>query len=257
MKMEKFIPSDRLKPYIQHFLIIESDFGMQNLILPSLSVVCSFQIRGSITYVDEGDEKTIPLLGIAGLRSFPREIRYAKEASTILAVFREGGGSGFFKQPMHEIFGLNLPLDHLIDQNKTREIEEKLFEKKTNAERISLIENFLISEIKEQKPDPLVFDTIRKIQFAKGNLKIKEILNGFPVSLDSLEKKFKRIVGTTPKQFSTLVRMRNFIDHYSSDISFTEAAYEAGYFDQAHFIKDFRNFTGRTPKEFFKSATYW
>jgi AraC-like DNA-binding protein len=37
----------------------------------------------------------------------------------------------------------------------------------------------------------------------------------------------------------------------------TDAAYQAGYFDQSHFIKDFRLFTGRTPKDFFSDFQYW
>nr|WP_306819282.1 helix-turn-helix domain-containing protein [Leptospira sp. id769339] len=79
-----------------------------------------------------------------------------------------------------------------------------------------------------------------------------------PISRDSYEKRFREVIGTSPKQLSNLVRMRNIIDSYSSKISFTDLAQESGYFDQAHFIKDFKTFTDETPKRFFKLSTpYW
>jgi AraC-like DNA-binding protein len=53
------------------------------------------------------------------------------------------------------------------------------------------------------------------------------------------------------------VRLRKVIDTYDPATNLTEAALTAGYFDQAHFIKDFRSFTGQSPQEFFKSPLYW
>ncbi|EQA43198.1 DNA-binding helix-turn-helix protein [Leptospira broomii serovar Hurstbridge str. 5399] len=256
MKIEKYIPSDLLKPFVQTYLVIESDNGMQNRILPSSSVVLSFRIKGRVSSLEEFGENSIPLLGISGIRRFPRLIRYSPGAAALLVIFKEGGATAFFKEPMHEIFGMNLSLDNLTDRIKILETEEKLFEANNHRQRISLIERFLLSELKGIRPDMLVLETIRKIRAAKGDLRIGELLKGLPISRDSYEKKFRRIIGTTPKQFSEIVRMRNLIDQYSPNISLTETAYQAGYYDQAHFIKEFKSFTGLTPKEFFKSK-YW
>jgi AraC-like DNA-binding protein len=51
--------------------------------------------------------------------------------------------------------------------------------------------------------------------------------------------------------------MRHVIDTYTADRSLTDTAHTAGYFDQAHFIKDFKSFTGETPDAFFKSSRFW
>jgi AraC-like DNA-binding protein len=64
-------------------------------------------------------------------------------------------------------------------------------------------------------------------------------------------------VGSSPRQFTSIVRLRYFIDRYSPYSSLTTASYEAGYFDQSHFIKDFKQFTGETPRQFFATARYW
>jgi AraC-like DNA-binding protein len=64
-------------------------------------------------------------------------------------------------------------------------------------------------------------------------------------------------VGTSPKQFAAIVRLRNLIDQYSGVDTLTDVAHKAGYFDQSHFIKDFQSFTGKTPKQFFAAPPQW
>jgi AraC-like DNA-binding protein len=58
-------------------------------------------------------------------------------------------------------------------------------------------------------------------------------------------------VGTSPKKFASIVRLKHVIHQYNPDHSLTELAYEAGFYDQAHFIKEFKLFTGATPEKFF------
>ncbi|PJZ78783.1 helix-turn-helix domain-containing protein [Leptospira neocaledonica] len=258
MNIETFLPNKNLQPYIRQFLIIGSESGMQNKILPGSSLVISFRLNGKISHKIENQEDVLPISGIAGLRRIPRLIEYSRKTSTLLVIFKEGGAASFIKEPLHHLFEMNLSLNHLFSPKKISEIEEKLFHTKTNFEKISIVENFLISEWIGSKQDNLILDSIRKIRKSKGNLKIVDLLMGMPISRDSYEKRFREMIGTSPKQFSNLVRLRNFIDSYSSETSLTEAAQEAGYFDQAHFIKDFKTFTDETPKQFFKLSTpYW
>jgi AraC-like DNA-binding protein len=66
-----------------------------------------------------------------------------------------------------------------------------------------------------------------------------------------LEKRFRQAVGTSPKKFASIVRFKHVIQRYDSGRSLTELAYEAGFYDQAHFIKEFKIFTGDTPEGFF------
>jgi AraC-like DNA-binding protein len=68
----------------------------------------------------------------------------------------------------------------------------------------------------------------------------------------TLERKFACLVGKTPKQYARIVRFTEVIKGFSSmnDPLLTTHAYENGYFDQAHFVKDFKALSGYTPKEF-------
>ncbi|TGJ99770.1 AraC family transcriptional regulator [Leptospira semungkisensis] len=253
--MRRYSPSEFLKPFVQTYLIIESHEELKNTLIPGSSVVLFFKIRGSVSELEEGSETRTPLFGLSGLRRKARIAHYSKNSSMLLVLFKEGGASSFFREPMHEIFGMGLSMENFMQSSKVQEIEEKLLEAKTDQERISRLESILVSEWRGSGFDPLIRETIRRIRAAKGDLRIADLVKGMPISRDSLEKKFRQIIGTSPKQYAGIIRMRNLIDSYSPEKSLTETAIQAGFFDQAHFIKDFKIFTGQTPKEFFKSPS--
>jgi AraC-like DNA-binding protein len=257
MKFEHYYPSDLLKPFIKAFLIIESDDGMVNRILPDTSIVLAFQFRGRVMYTVDEVATRLPISVVTGLRKSTCLMHYASQTATLLVLFREGGAAAFFKEPLHALFNSSIPLDNLIHRHKVAAMEDQLAAAATHTQRITLIENFLLSECKGLPSDPLILHAIQQIKATSGTIRIKDLLMALPISQDPFEKRFRRVTGTSPKQFAGIIRLRSLISQHSKAESLTEAAHLAGYFDQAHFIKDFRSFTGQTPKDFFKATSYW
>jgi AraC-like DNA-binding protein len=255
--MAHFIPSPALQPYIKNFLIIECEQGMVNRLLPDTSIVIAFRLRGHVSYSDDGITHNFPQSVISGIRGSHRLVDYANDTANLLVIFKEGGAAAFFKEPLHELGSISVSLDYLIDPSKVNAIEEELAGAGNDNQRILIVERFLLSELKKTQSDLLVGEAIQKIKLSKGDIKIKELLAGLPISRDPFEKRFRKITGTSPKHFAAIIRLKNLIDNYSGTISLTEAAYSAGYYDQAHFIKDFRSFTGLTPHDFFKAPPLW
>jgi AraC-like DNA-binding protein len=64
-------------------------------------------------------------------------------------------------------------------------------------------------------------------------------------------------VGASPKQLASIVRFRHAVRAYRPGLTLTQLAYDAGYFDQSHLIREFRAFTGLTPRDFLRSPYYW
>jgi AraC-like DNA-binding protein len=255
--MAHFLPSPVLQPYIKTFLILESEHGMVNRILPDTSIVIAFRLRGNVAYCDKGVSHTFPQSVISGIRESSRLIDYAKDSSNLLVIFKEGRAAAFFKEPLHELGSISVSLDYLVQRSKVNAIEEELAAATNNSQRILIVERFLLSELKKTAADLLICEAIQQIRRSKGDIKIKDLLTALPISRDPFEKRFRRITGTSPKHFSVIVRLKNLIDTYSGSTSLTEAAYAAGYYDQAHFIKDFKAFTGQAPLDFFKAPPEW
>jgi len=257
MTVNTYTPAAVLKPFIKNYLVIESSSGDVNRVLPDTSLVMAFRYKGNVNYSTDGIETNIPVSAISGLRRSARLINYSQGAATLLVIFKEAAASIFLKAPLHELFEDSVPLYNFISSQKLAEIEEQLSGAKNNFERINLIERFLLAQIKGANADKLVLAAIEKIHAAKGFYKIKELANSLYISQDAFEKKFRKATGASPKHFSSIIRLRNVISTGKQQQNFTELAYNAGYFDQAHFNKDFRLFTGQTPSGFFKSPSFW
>jgi AraC-like DNA-binding protein len=257
LKVEQHQPSARLKPYVKTFLIIGSDQGTDNRLLPDTSIVLAFRLKGAITDKSNGDLSQLPSAAITGLRKSPRLLSYGQETTSLLVIFKEGGAAAIFKEPLHELFGKSLPLNEILPQSQLDAVEEQLFEAMDTRQRISIVEQFLLERLDERRADQMILHAIQKIRQAGGNIKMKNLAGDMAISLDPFEKRFRRVTGISPKQFADTVRFRNLISQFSSSESLTTIALEAGYFDQAHFIKDFKTFTGMSPQQFFKTESWW
>lgn len=257
MKIEKFIPSALLNSFVKEFMIIESDLETDSTIIPDTSIVMAFRYSGTVLTLQGQRKEVIPATVVSGLRRSARLLYYSPSTANLLVVFKEGGFTAFTKIPPHELFGQSISTENVFLSIELVEISERLAEAETNRDRIEIMEAFLLRKLIHRKPDHLVDHAIHIIKKQSGAIRIKELATSLHISQDPFEKRFRALIGSTPKQYASIVRLRNLIRKYPSNASLTEASYEAGYFDQSHFIKDFRLFTGHTPKDFFSSFRYW
>ncbi len=158
---------------------------------------------------------------------------------------------------MHELFEHSISLDSLANGHTLATIEEKLSEASGNLHRIAIIENFLLTKIIQPKLDPLVVAASNTIQAVNGIIRIKTLADILYVSQDVLEKRFRKSIGATPKQYASIIRMNAIINSKQGRQSLLDIALDGGYYDQPHFNKDFKLFTGQKPADFFKAPSFW
>lgn len=238
-------------------MIIESPEGMENTILPETSLVMALRLKGKVEYFNDSSKNILPAAVITGIRKKVRQLSYIQDTATLLVKFNEGMAASFFNEPLHELAGQSYSLDTLIKRSLISAIEEQLSEAKSHKEYILLVENFLILQLKQNQADLLVSSAISQIQQAKGIISIDQMMKSIPLSRDAFEKRFRKAVGTSPKQFSTIIKLNQVISSYNGQTSLTKTAYSAGYYDQSHFIKDFRSYTGESPSNFFRAKDWW
>jgi AraC-like DNA-binding protein len=100
--------------------------------------------------------------------------------------------------------------------------------------------------------------SVSEIMKQQGNIKIEKLVSDSGFSLKYFDTLFKQQVGITPKAFSNIIKLNNFISYRNTHPlnSLTACAYEANYFDQSHLIKLFKEATGKSPKEYFINENY-
>ncbi len=259
MNINSYTPTALLRPFIKTYLVIESQNELVNLansVIPDTSLVMSFTYKGRVNYVAYGSKYNVPTSAFSGLRKSVRSFDYSKNTGNLLILFKEARTTAFFKQPLHELYEDTVSLDNFISHRELSVIEEQLAEATNNIQRIGLVEKLLLSKLYDHKPDKLILNALQKIHLTKGTIKIKDLANTLYISQDPFEKRFRRVVGTSPKQFSSIIRMESIISRRQQKQKLNEIVFDAGYFDQPHFNKDFKLFTGQTPADFFKSPSF-
>jgi AraC-like DNA-binding protein len=136
-------------------------------------------------------------------------------------------------------------------------MEERLAEADNDSARIGIIDEFLCSRLIQEKPDALVCEAISRIRASNGISRIKPLTDALYISQDALEKRFRKVTGTSPKQFSFIVKMRSLLTEDYKQPSMLPLALENGFYDQPHFIRAFKVFTGLTPTVFLISGEHW
>lgn len=251
MQANTYIPCDLLQPWVKAIVITETTDENTYKVLPDTGLVIGFQYKGKLTYVHDGKSIALEPSGFSGLHDTYRIFRNSANIGTCLVYFKEGGAVPFFRQPLHELFRESISLESFMLRSELLIVEEQLCEAQTEAQRIEVIEQFLIARMRPVMPDKLVLSALAVIHKSKGNIRIRELASALHTSQSPLEKRFRQVVGASPKKFASIVRLKHAIQQYNPQDLLTNLGYEAGFYDQAHFIKEFKAFTGQTPEDFF------
>ncbi|MFY0255584.1 helix-turn-helix domain-containing protein [Chitinophaga sp. 30R24] len=250
MKFDKTEPANRLKPYIKYFVITESTDEKIYKVFPSTSLVIGFQYQGHLALIKDGKNNTLATAGITGISDSYKVFKSTANIGTILVFFSETGITYFSNHPANELFNLSIALDTIFDKNKIHEAEDQLSLAQTDKDRIKIVERFFISALKDRASDKLIVEAVRRIYQSNGTIRIKELSEQLFISQSPFEKRFRKLVGTSPKKFASIVRFNAVLNTLDSQKSLTEICYENNFFDQAHFIKDFKQYTGVSPERF-------
>lgn len=256
MNVATYIPSLGLRAFVRSYKFIHTLEEQTNRVLPGTGIAIAFRLTGQIGYEEAGVIHGLPSTVISGLRRAVRMIKYANDTLAVIVEFTETGAAAFFKAPLHELFGNSYSLEDIITPRAQSLIEEQLAAAVTAQERVAIIESFLISRLFKPVPDKLIEAAVHQIKINRGNIRVKALADTLYISQDAFEKRFRKATGASAKQFASIIRLKSLIGP-APYRSLTDLAYEAGYYDQPHFNKDFKQFTGLAPADFFKSAIYW
>lgn len=250
MKFDKYIPTAFLKPYIKHFVVSENAMESEYKVFPSAGMVIGFQYRGQLAEIKDREDNKLNPSGITGMTDSFKVFRNSANIGTILVYFTETGFTHFASHPANELFNLSLSLEAVFDKQNVQKVEEKLALANTDRQRIHMVEQFLLSQLKDIHTDKLIVEAVKLIYQSRGTIRIRELNEKLFISQSPFEKRFRKMVGTTPKKFASIIRFHSVLEDLEKTKSLTEICYENNFFDQAHFIKDFKQFTGDTPENF-------
>jgi AraC-like DNA-binding protein len=262
MEFKHFSPSDILKPHIKHYYIFESDSNIEfeDIVFPSGDMEVIFNL-GEGTWESSVDNKFLktPKIELWGQITKPLAIR-SKGKHTMLGIkFFTHSASYFFND---EIGVFNDRISDLSDVigSSAKALYIQLLETKDQHRRIALIEVFLLKRLIANKKKSIMVDKVAHIltsikkNSAENNL--SNIASKHGITSRYLHKLIYRHTGLSPTSFNKINRFQFSLKLIAkNEQPFTSIAYNCGYFDQSHFIRDFKSFTGVTPSAYLENIS--
>ncbi len=257
MNLSTYAPATILQPYVEAYHVVESDVDRLHRILPNAGLTLIFRFKGNVSFLDGSFKDSIPCFSVSGLRRSSKQVVYAEGTGNVIVRLKTGAGKVFFEEPLHELFEESVPLQFLKGYADLSQVEDKLSFASDNLARKDIVEAFLISKLTHRRVDELVIAALEKIRTNPFEIRIHTLADQLFISQDALEKRFRRSVGATPRQLVSILRMKEVLNKAITIDSLSQLALSAGYFDQSHFNRDFKKFTGQTPGEFQKAPVSW
>jgi len=257
MNHKIFEPQENLKEWIKCYWNLESDFEdtpLKNTIIPDGTMKLIFHYGDTYKYHPNDKESIIlPRYFLIGQLTKPYIVEPLGTTGSFVVRFQPNGFLPFTNIDIKGIQNTAVPLNKIFGKDGDK-IGEQILNANSTSERIELVETFLLERLTEKNIiDNIVKSTIDTIIEANGQFSVNELSEQNNINRRQLTRKFSTAIGLSPKQLSKTVRIQNTLKTLLTKevTSLTDLAYENEYFDQAHFIKDFKEFTGLTPKEFY------
>jgi AraC-like DNA-binding protein len=258
MNYKTFSPSAGVNAFVKCYWVLETDRDTKpekQSIIPDGCIEMVFHYGALHKQYRPGRNSLLqPRCFVFGQIVSPLEIESTGVTGIFAVRFHPDGFAPFATIPLGMMVDRAVPLDELFGTDGI-ELGQHVLQATTTDERIKICEAFLLNRLaSSESVDRMVKSSVALLLSLKGQVKISELSEELQISRRQLERRFSTVVGLSPKQLSKIVRLQTTLKMLINNqaASLTALAYDGEYYDQAHFIKDFRQFTGVSPKEFFK-----
>jgi AraC-like DNA-binding protein len=253
MKYHEYSPHPALRDTVKCFWIHEATYPSETTqdITPDGCVELIFNFGSPYRLLTTTPPTMLPAAVIVGFQNKTMPILLHGTLKVVAARLFAWGALALLQDNMNtltdKVTALGTDWDSLMRDLKSL-VTQGEYEKATKT-----LEEFLIRQALLRTYDAKLIQAAAKLLYhTKGECRIAELAEYCQVSARHLERGFRRVIGTSPKGFARTLR---FVEAqrrlmFDPDADLTRLTYDCGYFDQAHFIKDFKVFAGKTPSEY-------
>lgn len=252
MNYQQIYPTEPLRKYVRYFWTLEDDslcFSEKTFKIMSDGLAGLILVENKKSFLNT-DNQELPQLFLYGQTTQHTEHKAIKNFRNIGVYFQPTALKSIFGIDADELTNQHIDINELIKTN----ITDQLLNTATAEQRIELLSSFLMQQAEQRKSEN------EKVSFASEQLQkgvsLPTIQNELNISERSLERYFKQHIGISPKLYARINRFQSALESLRrTDFeTLTDIAYQNNYFDQSHFIRDFKEFAGTSPKHFILHA---
>jgi AraC-like DNA-binding protein len=244
-------PSPPLDAFISSFWYCENEprpFALER-VLPSGAAQLIVNLKEDQTRIYHPAAATTAGTVLSGISSRYTIIDTLEQECVAGIAFRPGGTVPFFPLPACELCDTDIPLEFLWGRSRAAELREQLLTARTAESRLDVLDRAMLETYTVRTLHPAVRLALETFGQYPDALRIADLADSAGLSSKRFIEHFKSSVGLPPKQYWRLLRFQHALARAERGrcVDWTRIALDCGYFDQAHFIRDFRSFAGITP----------
>lgn len=252
MRYGELKPTLSLQPFVECFWTLEGDGSTGSSpperILPDGCVELILNFGDRFLQHGENNQRELqPRHLLVGQMTGPILISPTGRVELLGIRFQPGGTRAFLDLPAHEF------TDHVVELGSlSRRFERQLLQacatQTTLAGKIAAAESFLVAQLSKSRADSYLLMLAANIVDYGGRVSVDELALAAGISNRQLERRFLRDVGIGPKLLARIVRFQQvFRALDEANAAWVDVALACGYYDQAHLIRDCRQFAQQTP----------
>jgi AraC-like DNA-binding protein len=251
MNYKLILPAVPLRKYIRYFCVLESsnDSSIEKFkIMPNGAPGLIFQ-EDPTAFRDKYNQ-TLPQLFLFGQATQYAQLSTNGSFRNVAVMLQPTALKTVFAMDANELTDQHVDVNDLMSSP----ISDQLLNTRSLEQQLNVLEAFFLKQTAHRKQEN------EKLKFAYTQLQkgveLKQVQTDLNIGERSLERLFKTHIGITPKLYSRICRFQTTLHtlNQSAAASLTEIAYLENYFDQSHFIREFKTFAGTTPKSFLLKA---
>ncbi|GGX68887.1 helix-turn-helix domain-containing protein [Saccharospirillum salsuginis] len=250
------VPRSELQPYVRHFLhTYNPSPAPYSLYVPPTGAIYLSYNFGAPQYMRFSDQVLYRLAPLFVGGQLQREMPWTRiQGHSGLAgvEFTATGFHRLFHVDCRALSDRTIAFGDLVGAREANELAAVLGKETTADGRHHWLEHYLMGKVPHAAETDRVDRAVQLIEQASGRIAIDELAERCAVSHRQLNRTFSVVVGVGPKHYAKVVQIRQVLTALDTDDQATlqELAAWAGYYDQAHFIKDFQRLVGTNPLGF-------
>ncbi|HWO00469.1 MAG TPA: helix-turn-helix domain-containing protein [Blastocatellia bacterium] len=257
MQYEEFRPAAPLAKYVKCFWVLEAeaaDSPNQERILPDGCAEIVFQLADPFNQLTpDGTTHRQPLAMLVGQMRRHLLIQPTGRVRVMGVRFWPGGAYPFLDVPQNEILDRIVGLDAVWGKT-TPELQSRIADAETASESVKQLEAVLLARLKQfRRHDEAALQATALILRAGGRLSIDALTQELGINSRRLDRTFSERIGLPPKTLCRIVRFQQVfkrLERQAKNLDWLRIALDCGYYDQSHFIKEFKFFSGRAPTSY-------
>jgi len=253
LKYHEYSPHSILTGTVKCFWIHEATYSAGSVqdITPDGCVELIFNFGSPYLLLTTTPPTALPVAVIVGFQNKTLPIRVDGTVNVVAARLFAWGALALVQDAVpaisNAVTALGADWSTLVERLE-HHVTQRRYEK-----AYTTLQEFLIQKALIQNYDIKLVQTAAKLlHYTKGQYRIEDLADICHTSVRQLQRRFQQVIGTSPKVFARTLRFEQAQRRlmFDPEAELTGLAHECGYFDQAHFIKDFRAFAGKTPSEY-------